>query len=119
MDKKTKVEYDEVLARMIWRNGYVFRDPITSHFMQFDYGLGSHARSCKMASHSVPIEDSWFDFKGTFYEGDHSESGMTMTATCECGEIENRKIAYATRVSEAIREMFEMMVEYLDAREEG
>lgn len=106
MSDKVRAEYERVLARVVIRHGsVVVRED--GWYGWSDYNASQHLRSCGVASHGTPHEDTWQEFKGTFYEGDTSIHGVGMPGvTCNCGTISDRSMRVLITVQEIAEAVF-------------
>lgn len=78
-----------------WYYGWIARDWAT---------LVTHLGTCKVDIIHSSYEDAyWYEFQGTFYEGDSTVRGIEAKITCACGEITNRVWRYAGGYVELIK----------------
>lgn len=69
-------------------------------------GRPEHHRTCALTGTRVR-EDSWSEFKGTFYEGDDTVHGIIVTGVnCACGKLRNRSMRWTASVSEVAEAVF-------------
>jgi hypothetical protein len=121
MDERLEAEYKKILTAAIIKNGSLVKQDGGSQFGWADsnteWGVGlrgtRHTSSCGIAK-TGRVEEyaSWYEFMGTFYEGDNTVHGMEVHGvTCNCGLITDRVFRWSTSVSEAIREVMMGLLE--------
>lgn len=106
MSDAVRAEYERVLARVIIKRGSVVVQT-DGWYGWVDYDATTHVSKCGVATHGAPDEDTWYEFKGTFYEGDTSVHGMALSGvTCKCGRITDRSLRWQASVVEVATEVF-------------
>ena len=97
-------EYKKALRRTVIRRGtlidqhasfYGWRDWDDRHF-------GSQ-RDCHVEAVGDPVEQTWDEFMGTFYEGDTTKHGVEIEISCTCGQMRGRHMRLDATVSDVIK----------------
>ena len=109
MSDEVRAEYHEMMSRVVWKCGSVVSET-ADIFGWVDYEATKHIRRCEMASRGVPVEDSWYEFAGTFTD-DLYRYGVTIPdVTCACGQVRKRSVRVADyQVSSFIEAVFAEM----------
>lgn len=117
MSPEAQAEYDEALTAAVLKHGTLVReDPSFYGWEDFDYHLGHGLRSrhtahhlkCEIVSTGKPVESTWHEFQGTFYEGDTSVHGIDLPeVTCACGKVQDRTFRWQARMQEVAEAVFE------------
>lgn len=119
MDDRVREEYNRILTAAIIKNGSLVRTD-ASQYGWSDYGdYGNdftkprHSTTCGIAKTGRVVEDAdWYEFMGTFYEGDNTVHGMEVHGvSCNCGRITDRVFRWSESPGEAIRIVLESVLE--------
>lgn len=123
MDDRVKAEYEALVTKAVIRHGNLV-DKSASLYgwmdQRDDYESGSlwgggprHIVSCGVASTGKVVEDAtWYEFAGTFAEGDNYKHGMEVHGvTCNCGRLTDRVYRWDANPGEAIRTVLEALLE--------
>lgn len=110
MDDAVQAEYDRLLARVVLKQGELVRKD-ESQYGWHDYNDGwvrdSHHRTCEVTCKRVQ-EVTWYEFQGTFYEGDESVHGVSaFGVTCACGKLKDREVRWSAAMQEVAQAVFE------------
>lgn len=124
-----QAEYTAIITRAIIKHGSLVRSDssLFGWVSDEDYGKGErytwpvgprHSITCGIAKTGRVDEHAyWYEFMGTFYEGDNTVHGMEVHGvTCNCGRITDRTFRWKESVGEAIRLV---MMELLEERVKG
>ena len=113
MDDWVKEEYERILTAAILKNGSLVRNEGNTYYGWTDYEATTHISSCGAAKTGRIVEDAyWYEFMGTFYEGDETVHGMEVHGvTCNCGRITDRVYRWSESPGEAIRIVLESVLE--------
>lgn len=77
-------------------------------WMSYDWGrITGHLHECGIDVDKCgdPDDTEWFEFMGTFYEGDHIQRGIEVTITCSCGEITEQPYRMTSGFAELLRDI--------------
>jgi hypothetical protein len=116
MDDRVRAEYEKILTAAIIKNGQLVRTNGGYYGWgdyEGDYGgdfrSPRHSTTCGIAKTGRVEEDAyWYEFMGTFYEGDNTKHGMEVHGvSCNCGRITDRVFRWSESPGEAIRIVLE------------
>ena len=119
MDDRVRAEYERILTAAILKHGSLVRKDASQYgwLDGLEYGEGwknpRHSVQCGIAKTGRIVEDAyWYEFMGTFYEGDNTVHGMEVHGvTCNCGKITDRVFRWSESPGEAIRIVLESVLE--------
>lgn len=127
MDEEIREEYERLLVRLVLANGslvgedasfYGWHDHTT--FRWPGPGFSEHVGTCGIKSTGRVQEDIWYEFKGTFYEGDTSVHGISLKGvTCNCDKVQDREVRWSAPMQEVAEAVFEEHMRTAHAEEVG
>lgn len=118
MNEEIQKEYDRLLIKLVLRHGDLVSERATTFgwrdyaetFPNDWYGrtFVEHLERCGIQSVGSVQEEIWYEFQGTFYEGDNSVHGVAVFGlTCNCGKLTNRSVRWSARMQEVAQAVFE------------
>lgn len=98
MSEDWKVGYKQaVLKAFVWQAGAITDGSYyASGRMNYErtYELREHLTTCTFDPEKMklPVDSSWSEFMGTYFEGDTTRHGLDGYLTCQCGKYEDEHI---------------------------
>jgi hypothetical protein len=109
MSAEAQKVYDDALRTAVLRHGALVSRDTRYGWISSDW---NHKRDCEMVSAQKVDESEWYDYAGSFADGEQSHiarRGFDLKGVnCACGYIKDRTIRWDASPSEAIEAVFEI-----------
>jgi hypothetical protein len=120
MSPEAQAEYNRAMAAATVKHGSIVRTNGTFYGWS-DYDAAMHVagwsytdksvKPCPLVvpEHGTVREDEWSQFEGTFYDGDTTHHGVTVTGvSCSCGQLTDRTVRWEANMQEVAEAIFEI-----------